>query len=121
MSCVHYDIERERAHYRGYWNDMWFRIALRRHIADAREQLQLEIVEQPGLLSDDYEELAREVAYECAPAHDHAILAIADLCPRVWEKADELDYSWGPGTEYQALRWAIGYLIFEEILYLVPE
>lgn len=116
-----YDIDATQRHYRGYWNDLWFRLAARQYIAAARAELTRLMAEYTEEPSEDYfEELAREVAYESVPDCTYEIELLADLCPQIWEKADELDDSWSPGTEYQALAWAIGYLIFEELFDLLP-
>lgn len=113
--------EEIQAHYHGYWNDIWFRIAAQPYIQSARAKLAYLMGQYEEEPSEDYfEELAREVADEVAPDNIYDIEDLAELCPQIWEKADELDYSWGPGTEYQALGWAIGYLIFEELLGLLP-
>ena len=104
-------------HYRGYWNDLWFRIAARQYIEEARTELARLMDEYTEEPSEYYfEELAREVAYESVPDCNDEIAALAELCPQIWEKTGELDSSWGPGTEHQALAWAIGYLIFEALL-----
>ena len=100
---------------RGYWDDIWFRVAAQSWIQDARTEFSRLIAGYDG----NPEDLAREVSYECAPMADTDVEGLADLCPQVWEKADEFDE--GPGTEWGALRWAIAYLIFEELFDLHTE
>lgn len=118
---MQYDFEAAQRHYRGYWSDLWFRLAARQYIEEARTELKRLMAEYAEEPSEGYfEELAREIAYESVPDCTYEIELFAELCPQIWEKADELDDSWRPGTEYQALAWAIGYLIFEELLDMLP-
>lgn len=116
-----FDLAATQTHYRGYWNDLWFRLAARSHIQRARDEL-ARLMAGYGQEPSEYyfEELAKEAAYEESPCLNDEILLFAELCPQIWDKADELDHTWGPGTEYAALRWAIGALIFEELLDMVP-
>ena len=117
-----YDHGAVARHWRGYWDALWFRIAAQSWIQEARAEfsrLAAEYDKEPEYYY--FEGLAREVSYECSPVYIYDIEGLAELCPHVWEKADELDNSWAPGSEYEALRWAIAYLIFEELFDLLPE
>lgn len=103
------------------WHEMWWQIAIKPWLDDARIEMRKIMPLDPGSDYMDYEDLAHTVAYECAPTDDDIIVALADIYPPVWAWAYDLDDTWGPGTEMQALHAAVSYWMYYELLDLIPQ
>jgi hypothetical protein len=104
------------------WDEMWWQIAAKPWIDDAKAELAIVLPGEVESGADDMEieDVARSLAYECAPVDTYTIEALAEIYPLVWEYACGLDDSWGPGTEHQALQSGIAYYIFYELLNMLP-
>lgn len=106
------------------WHAIWWNIAIRPWLDDARTELLKLLPLGDDADEADYEDLARTVAFECQPIYVTDILALAEIYPPIWEYAcDSLsdDLGWGPGTEIDALQAGIAYWMFYDLLDLLPD